>query len=60
MVCCIAVTCMHVHYCMQASIAGIAAAYPDPAVVWVDAHADANTPATSPSGHYHGICQLPT
>jgi arginase family enzyme len=23
--------------------------------VWVDAHADANTPATSPSGHYHGM-----
>eukprot|EP00397_Hematodinium_sp_SG-2012_P028784 GEMP01030342.1.p1 GENE.GEMP01030342.1~~GEMP01030342.1.p1 ORF type:complete len:389 (+),score=77.40 GEMP01030342.1:84-1250(+) len=29
--------------------------YPDLAVVWVDAHADANTPATSPSLQYHGM-----
>ena len=40
---------------LQASIAGLAAAHPDLAVVWVDAHADANTPATSPSGNYHGM-----
>jgi arginase len=24
-------------------------------VIWIDAHADANTPRTSPSGHYHGM-----
>jgi arginase family enzyme len=53
MVRCIAV--MYACALLQASIAGIAAAHPDPAVVWVDAHADANTPATSPSGHYHGM-----
>jgi arginase len=27
----------------------------DLAVVWLDAHADLNTPATSPSGHFHGM-----
>jgi arginase len=27
----------------------------DLAVVWIDAHADLNTPATSPSGHFHGM-----
>ena len=25
------------------------------AVLWLDAHADLNTPATSPSGHFHGM-----
>eukprot|EP00397_Hematodinium_sp_SG-2012_P036528 GEMP01039440.1.p1 GENE.GEMP01039440.1~~GEMP01039440.1.p1 ORF type:complete len:385 (+),score=53.13 GEMP01039440.1:30-1157(+) len=29
--------------------------YKDLAVIWVDAHADANTPLTSPSMHYHGM-----
>lgn len=27
----------------------------DLAVVWFDAHADLNTPQTSPSGHFHGM-----
>ena len=27
----------------------------DMAVVWVDAHADCNTPETSPSGNFHGM-----
>lgn len=27
----------------------------DLAVVWFDAHGDLNTPATSPSGHFHGM-----
>jgi arginase len=27
----------------------------DLAVVWADAHADLNTPSTSPSGHFHGM-----
>ena len=31
------------------------AAYPTLGVIWVDAHADANTPDTSPSMHYHGM-----
>lgn len=29
--------------------------YKDLSVIWVDAHADANTPMTSPSLHYHGM-----
>jgi len=29
--------------------------YPDLTVIWVDAHLDANTPATSPSGNFHGM-----
>jgi arginase len=27
----------------------------DLSVVWLDAHADLNTPSTSPSGHFHGM-----
>jgi len=29
--------------------------YPDLFVVWIDAHLDANTPTTSPSGNFHGM-----
>jgi arginase len=29
--------------------------HPDLTVLWVDAHLDANTPATSPSGNFHGM-----
>ena len=29
--------------------------YPDLTVIWVDAHLDANTPDTSPSGNFHGM-----
>lgn len=29
--------------------------YPDLGVLWVDAHLDANTPATTPSGNFHGM-----
>ena len=29
--------------------------YPDLTVIWIDAHLDANTPATSPSGNLHGM-----
>jgi len=38
-----------------ASIGHAAAAHPDLAVVWLDAHADLNTPASSPSGAFHGM-----
>jgi len=37
------------------SIHGHAQAEPDLVVVWVDAHADINTPLTSPSGNIHGM-----
>lgn len=29
--------------------------HPDLRVIWIDAHLDANTPATSPSGSFHGM-----
>ncbi len=39
------------------SISGIKAAYPTKkiGVVWIDAHADINSPFTSPSGNIHGM-----
>ncbi|GFO10944.1 Arginase [Plakobranchus ocellatus] len=37
------------------SIHGHAQAQPDVVVVWVDAHADINTPLSSPSGNIHGM-----
>jgi len=38
-----------------ASIGHAAEAHPGLAVVWLDAHADLHTPATSPSGAFHGM-----
>jgi ornithine carbamoyltransferase len=43
------------HSIASGSISALLESYPDLAVVWVDAHADANTPETSPSNHYHGM-----
>jgi arginase len=41
------------------SIAGLAAAYKEQGkrlgVIWVDAHADMNTPSSTPSGNIHGM-----
>jgi arginase len=37
------------------SIGGALLSRPDLGVVWVDAHGDFNTPATSPSGNIHGM-----
>ena len=37
------------------AIAGLAKARGRIGVVWIDAHADANTPETSPSGNIHGM-----
>lgn len=41
------------------SISGVSAAYKENnesiGVIWVDAHADLNTPSTSPSGNIHGM-----
>ncbi|WFD03032.1 arginase [Malassezia obtusa] len=33
---------------------GLNRVYPDVATIWVDAHADINTPKTTPSGNLHG------
>jgi arginase len=43
------------HSIASATIGGLLETYPNLAVIWVDAHADANTPSTSPSLHYHGM-----
>jgi arginase len=43
------------HSIASATIGALVKAYPNLAVIWVDAHADANTPDTSPSLHYHGM-----
>ncbi|MCU1635679.1 MAG: hypothetical protein JWQ68_918 [Cryobacterium sp.] len=37
------------------SVSYIASVHPDLHVVWIDAHADLNTPDSSPSGHAHGM-----
>ncbi len=37
------------------TLAGILRANPDTGVIWVDAHADLNTPDTSGSGNLHGM-----
>ncbi|GAO50607.1 Ureohydrolase [Saitoella complicata NRRL Y-17804] len=39
------------------TVSGVMAAYPDACLVWVDAHADINTPHSTPSGNIHG-CPL--
>mmetsp|Transcript_44248 Transcript_44248/g.100001 ORF Transcript_44248/g.100001 Transcript_44248/m.100001 type:complete len:386 (-) Transcript_44248:186-1343(-) len=43
------------HSIAVGSVAGVLAAHPNLGVVWVDAHADINTPATSGSGNMHGM-----
>jgi len=43
------------HSIASSSISALQHRYPDLGVIWVDAHADANTPRSSPSGHYHGM-----
>jgi arginase len=43
------------HSVAAGSISGILAARPETRVVWVDAHADINTPSVSPSGSLHGM-----
>lgn len=43
------------HSIASASISGMKAVHDDLCVIWIDAHADSNTPKTSPSGNYHGM-----
>jgi len=43
------------HSLAVGSIAGSAAVWENLAVIWVDAHADINTPESSPSGNIHGM-----
>ncbi|KAI9908070.1 hypothetical protein PsorP6_003530 [Peronosclerospora sorghi] len=37
------------------SLAGLLSVHPDAGVIWVDAHADINTPAVTESGNMHGM-----
>jgi len=43
------------HSLSTGSVSGNFRNFPDLYVVWVDAHADINTPETSPSGNIHGM-----
>ncbi|WP_054261393.1 arginase [Propionispora sp. 2/2-37] len=43
------------HSIAMGTIAGIARHYQNLGVIWYDAHADMNTPQTSPSGNIHGM-----
>ncbi len=38
-----------------ATVSALLNKYPDLHIIWVDAHADLNTPETSPSGNSHGM-----
>lgn len=43
------------HGIASATMSAMREVHEDLAVIWVDAHADCNTPTTSPSGNYHGM-----
>ncbi|KAF7724786.1 Arginase, catabolizes arginine to ornithine and urea [Apophysomyces ossiformis] len=45
------------HSAALATVSGVFQAYPNACLIWVDAHADINTPATTDSGNIHG-CPL--
>ncbi|CDH52332.1 arginase [Lichtheimia corymbifera JMRC:FSU:9682] len=45
------------HSIALATVSGVLGAHPDACVIWVDAHADINTPALTESGNIHG-CPL--
>lgn len=43
------------HSIAMGTLAGVAQHYQNVGVIWFDAHADMNTPETSPSGNIHGM-----
>ncbi|KAH9913524.1 Ureohydrolase [Fomitopsis serialis] len=43
------------HSLAMGTISGTLSHYPDACVIWVDAHADINTPETTDSGNIHGM-----
>jgi len=43
------------HSLAMGVLGGLAREHGPGAVIWIDAHADVNTPATSPSGNVHGM-----
>ncbi|TNY17624.1 hypothetical protein DMC30DRAFT_429508 [Rhodotorula diobovata] len=42
------------HSLAMGTVSGTFKQHPDAALIWVDAHADINTPLTTPSGNLHG------
>ncbi|PWN49459.1 putative arginase [Violaceomyces palustris] len=42
------------HSLALGTVSGSLRAHPDAALIWIDAHADINTPLTTPSGNLHG------
>ncbi|GAA6027824.1 hypothetical protein JCM8097_001734 [Rhodosporidiobolus ruineniae] len=42
------------HSLAMGTVSGTFKAHPEAALIWVDAHADINTPLTTPSGNLHG------
>lgn len=42
------------HSLALGTVTGSLRAHPDAALIWIDAHADINTPETTPSGNLHG------
>ncbi|KAL0081421.1 arginase [Phycomyces blakesleeanus] len=42
------------HSVALATVTGVFSVYPNACLIWVDAHADINTPATTDSGNIHG------
>ena len=43
------------HSLALGSVSGVAKVHPDVGILWIDAHADFNTPGTTPSGNIHGM-----
>ena len=43
------------HSIALGTVAAITSQVPDAGVIWIDAHGDFNTPASSPSGNIHGM-----
>jgi len=43
------------HAIAMGTVAGLLDAHGDCGVLWIDAHGDSNTPATTPSGNVHGM-----
>ncbi|KAL8286263.1 hypothetical protein RQP46_004751 [Phenoliferia psychrophenolica] len=42
------------HSLAMGTVSGTFKQYPDACLIWIDAHADINTPLTTPSGNLHG------
>ncbi|ORY65652.1 hypothetical protein BCR35DRAFT_308594 [Leucosporidium creatinivorum] len=42
------------HSLAMGTVSGTFKQYPEAALIWIDAHADINTPLTTPSGNLHG------